>query len=509
MKKTLLFIMAAALSAAVSAKMCYTVEIDTVGKYLNVKMQYTATEKGRQTVELRMPVWAPGYYDILNYPKYLTDFRATKTNGDGLQWHKERKSTWIVETGGADTILVSYRVYANVMDVANSRITADGAFIATNDVLMYEDGHKEEPVTTSYIVPSNWQHASSGLKPDTNATNPYTYTAEDFDVLYDSPLLFGNHLVDKFEYDGHEYEFALQPGTNYAETTFKEDFKAMVSACTEMMKDVPYDNYCAIIMEGRGGGLEHLNSQADYSNGNLKFENREDYVRFLDFIAHEYFHLYNVKRIRPIELGPFDYSQEAFTPLLWFSEGFTSYYSAQLLRRGNLIDAETMLGIYSRYIHDIEIYEGHRHMSLRQSSYDIWLDFLGDNSNYRAVAISYYNKGAYMGLLFDAKLRCVTNGKRSLDDFMLLLYNRYYKELKRGFTEEEFWAALGEVAGETKEATEAVALLRRYVDTTDAIDYDALLNPVGIEIDHDTWKMSLAPKPSKQALRLRKALVGE
>ena len=148
-------------------------------------------------------------------------------------------------------------------------------------------------------------------------------------------------------------------------------------------------------------------------------------------------------------------------------------------------------------------------MSLRQSSYDIWLDFLGDNSNYRAVAISYYNKGAYMGLLFDAKLRCVTNGKRSLDDFMLLLYNRYYKELKRGFTEEEFWAALGEVAGETKEATEAIALLRRYVDTTDAIDYDALLNPVGIEIDHDTWKMSLAPKPSKQALRLRKALVGE
>ena len=508
MRKALLLTMAFVLSLAAKAKMYYTVEIDTVGKYLNVELQYIAAERGLQQVELQMPVWAPGYYDVLNYPKFLTDFNAATSDGKPLPWRKERRSTWIITTEGNDTLHVSYRIYASVMDVASCLITSDGAFVATNGVFMYEDGSKNEPVTTTYIIPDSWKHISSGLKPDTHASRPNTYTAPDFDILYDSPLLFGNHLVDKFEYNGHEYEFALQPGTDYPKTTFKEDFKAMVTACTEIMKDVPYDNYCAIIMEGRGGGLEHLNSQADYSNGNFTFENRDDYVRFLDFIAHEYFHLYNVKRIRPIELGPFDYSQEAFTSLLWFSEGFTSYYSAQMLRRGNIIDAQTLLSIYSKYIHDIEIYEGHRHMSLRQSSYDIWLDFLGDNTNYRAVAISYYNKGAYMGLLFDAKIRTVTDGERSLDDFMLLLYNRYYKELQRGFTEEEFWSTLSEVIG-TNNANETVALLRRYVDTTDEIDYDAILNPVGIALDHTTWQMSLTPKPSKQAFRLRKALVGE
>lgn len=507
MKK--LFFLAVAMMAAVatSAKMSYTVEIDTVGKYLNVKLQYVASDKGQQKVELQMPIWAPGYYDVLNYPKYVTDFKATKTNGTALTWSKYRKSTWIVNMAGADTILVSYRAYANVMDVANSRIRPEGAFIAGNGTFMYEQGHKYEPVEVSYIIPDNWKYVSTGLKAEKGTK--YKFIVPDFDILYDSPILFGNHFVEKFTHNGHEYEFAFDPGDDYEGSTFKKDFIAMVDAATEIMKEVPYDNYCIINMEGVGGGLEHLNSQADYSSGRFTTKSRADYIRELDFIAHEYFHLYNVKRIRPIELGPFDYSQEAFTPLLWFSEGFTSYYSAQMLRRGKIITTEELLGIYSRYIHDIEIYEGHKHMTLRQSSYDIWLDFMGDKGNHRDVAFSYYNKGSYMGLLFDAKIRTTTKNERSLDDFMRLLYNRYYKELQRGFTEEEFWQALQEIMGTTQEATDAAALLRRYVDTTDDIDYDALLNPIGIMLDHETWQLSLMEKPSKQVAKMRKALIGE
>ena len=509
MSKALLAVAAALVCITTNGKMRYTVEIDTVGKYLNVNLQYTTGDGSKNQAKLEMPVWAPGYYDLLNYPKFITDFEARKTDGSPLPWRKVGKSTWTVERRGTDTVEVSYRVYANTMDVANSLIDADHAFIAPNGVFMYENGHKLEPVEVSYIVPEKWQHVSCGLKPQSESRPIITYIAPDFDVLYDSPLLMGNHVVDKFDHRGHEYEFALRPGTGYAQTTFKADFKAMVDAATAIMKDVPYDNYCVLVMEGIGGGLEHLNSQADYSNGNFEFNSHADYIRFLDFVAHEYFHLYNVKRIRPIELGPFDYSQEAFTPLLWFSEGFTSYYSAQMLRRADIINADTLLSIYSRYIHDIEIYEGHRHMTLRQSSYDIWLDFMGNNENHRDVTFSYYNKGAYMGLLFDAKIHTVTQGQKSLDDFMRLLYSRYHQQLHRGFTEEEFWAALHEILGTGKEADEATALLRRYVDTTDDIDYDALLNPVGISLDHESWQMSRMPQVSKQALKLRKSLIGE
>lgn len=507
MKKTILLALAALLSLGSTAKMRYTVDIDTVGRYLNVKLLYTASQPGQQLAELHMPVWAPGYYDILNYPKYLTDFSATRTDGTPLPWRKFRRSTWIVDMNGADTIIVAYRTYANKMDVADSRIRPEGAFIAPNGTFLYENGHIQEPVEVSYNIPSNWQHVSSGLRPVTGTTS--TFIVPDFDILYDSPLLMGNHFVTTFQHKGHEYQFAFDPGNDYEGSTFKKDFIAMVDACTEIMQDIPYDNYCIINMQGTGGGLEHLNSQADYSNGAFTCAYRGDYIRQLDFIAHEYFHLYNVKRIRPIELGPFDYSQEAFTPLLWFSEGFTSYYSALLLRRGGIITAEELLGIYSNYINAIETHEGHRHMSLRQSSYDIWLDFMGDNTNYRNVAISYYNKGAYMGLLFDAKIRTVTNGERSLDDFMRLLYQRYYKELQRGFTEEEFWQALHEVLGTTQEAADATILLRRICDTTEPIDYEALLTPVGIVINHETWQLSLMEKPSKQVAKMRKALIGE
>jgi len=505
-----LFFVAVMMSFSVmsSAKMHYTVEIDTVGKYLNVSMQYIASTPGMQRAELKMPIWAPGYYDVLNYAKLLTDFKATRTDGTPLDWTKHRGSTWIVDMAGEDTVLVSYRTYAVAMDVASSRVTSESAFIATNGVLMYEDGHLDEPVEVSYVVPSNWKTVSTGLCA-VSSQQPFTFVVPDFDVLYDSPLLIGNHFVDKFRHNGHDYEFAFLPADGYEETNFKNDFKAITDACAEIMQDVPYDNYCVIYMKGEGGGLEHCNSQADYWRGGMKFEGRADYVSFLDFIAHEYFHLYNVKRIRPIELGPFDYGREPYTTLLWFSEGFTSYYSAQMLRRGGVISADELLGIYSRYIHDIEVYEGHKHMSLRQSSYDIWLDFLSRYCDYRNVAISYYNKGPYMGLLFDATILTVTDGKRSLDDLMRYLYNHYYKLLQRGFTEEEFWASVSEVMGSDKAARDASARLRHYVDTTAEIDYESILSPVGILLDRNEWKLSADPQASKQARRYRKHLIGE
>ena len=205
------------------------------------------------------------------------------------------------------------------------------------------------------------------------------------------------------------------------------------------------------------------------------------------FTTHEYFHLYNVKAIRPIELGPFDYDREVHTPMLWVSEGFTVYYETQLMLRAGIVGKDYLLNDLSEYIRDTETTEGHRHMSLRQSSYDIWLNFFNRSANGNDVRISYYIKGPVLGLLFDIQLRELTKGKKSLDDLMRLLYNRYFLKENRGFTEEEFWASAEEIAGVP------LPTLREYVDTTNEIDYDKMLAPAGLRLNKSSWKLEILP----------------
>lgn len=479
-----------------TVKLSYEVTPDTAAHYLNVTLTCHDTDAAPQPFTLKMPVWAPGYYLIVDFPKYLTDFRATDSNGGDVKWSKEGKNAWTVTPKGATT-KVSYRIFANERSVCECRVEDQMTFVAPNGVFMYVDGQKDQPVEVTYKLPSNWKHVSTGLKPIGATSGPArSFVAADADVLYDSPVLLGNHTVKTFEHEGHAYEFALETPQGIEQTTFESDFKAMVSATTKMMGHVPYDNYCLIHLGQGQGGLEHLNSQACYTGGSYTFKDRDEYLNHMSFTTHEYFHLYNVKCIRPIELGPFDYDREVFTTLLWLSEGFTSYYETRLLMDAGVASPEYHLKSISEFINTIESHEGHKHMSLRQSSYDIWLNFFNRAANGRDVRISYYEKGPILGLLFDIDIRRKTGGQKSLDDLMRLLYNRYYLEQQRGFTEEEFWQTCAEVAGEP------MTLMRRYVDTTDDIDYDEILSSAGLNIDHQTWQIGYMEKPTKAQLKL-------
>ena len=485
----------------------FTVGIDTVGKYINVEMVCTPSDGGiiDEDLTLKLPVWSPGYYLIVDFPKHLTDFAATDGAGKHLPWEKRGKNAWRVKAQGEKEVRATYRIYATAHSVAECRVENNTAFIAPNGVFMHIEGQKEQPAYIRFDLPTGWQHVSTGMKPVTTRTPDArtAYYAPNFDVLYDSPILLGNHRVDRFEHEGHPFEFALESPDGYEESPFREDFKRIVTATTTLMQHIPYDNYCLIHLGKGPGGLEHLNSQACYTEGTFRFPTRK---------------AYNVKHIRPIELGPFDYDREVFTPLLWVSEGFTCYYSAQILRQAGLISAEEQLELYSDYIHDTESNEGHRHMSLRQSSYDIWLNFFNSDENGKDVRISYYIKGPVMGLLFDVELNRVTECQRNLDDLMRLLYNRYDQQQHRGFTEEEFWQSALEVATLTDKngnpvnatlATESIGNLRRLVDTTDEIDYDLLLAPAGLTLDHITWKLAPTAKPTKQQLQLRQRIIGK
>ena len=453
----------------------YRIAFEPSDHYIDVCMRYVPSGRAKGSVTFKMPVWAPGYYTILDYPKYLTGFEATDANGGVLEWKKSGKDSWIVTK--ADTVIVKYKVFADAFSVAESRVTEESAFVAPNGVFMYVD--VDHPVTLAIDLPEGWSKISTALKSENGI-----YVAEDFDVLYDSPILAGNQYTEFHELDGRTYEFAVLTPQGFEDSHIADDFLAGVKEAVRIFGDTPYESYHLLLL-GRGpGGLEHQSSQADYTSGTWEFDTREQYLSNLRFITHEYFHNYNVKAIRPVELGPFDYGREVFTPLLWFSEGITCYYESLLLARAGVETEEEHLDYLARFIRETENTEGRKQMSLRRSSYDIWLNFFNRSSNASDVTISYYIKGPVAGFLMDAWIQVSSGGKKNLDDFMNLLYWRYYKEKDRGFSEDEFWASLKEVTGADP------VQIRRYVDTVEEIDYDSILEPAGYHLDKDTWKLT-------------------
>ena len=461
--------------SARAQKLQYDLSFEPDKHYIHVTLHVTELE-GEQTL-FKMPVWAPGDYDVKNYPKNLCDFSVKNASGNAVAWEKQKKTGWLVKNRKDDNITITYRIYANKQDLAEAAICRERAFMPMNGVCLYIDGKKELPATITLHPYGGWTQITTGMTPVKGRMN--TYYAKNVDELYDSPFLMGAHKVVKKKWEGKDFTFAIETPQGIDSTSFFCDVEKMVHQATKLFGEVPFQNYTFFILGKGDGGLEHANSQVDFTKGSFRFDSRGEYLRFLYLIAHEYYHLYNVKRIRPIELGPFDYDQENFTPMLWVSEGITMHYETELLLRSGIITEEEALDKLSGFIRRIETKEGHKHMSLRQSAYDIWLNFLTDNENEDEVSINYYFKGPIVAKLMDIRIRQFTKNKKSLDDVMRLLYDVYYKKLQRGFTEEEFWAACERVAGEP------LVEMRRYVDTTDEIDYPHLLEPGGLTIDGD------------------------
>ena len=471
-----LLLLAAAVWFAESGRaqdLSYDLTFAPAKHYINVTLKASGLVDG-QTL-FKMPVWAPGDYDIKNYPKNLCDFRVTDNAGQPISWEKQRKNGWLVKNGKQKTITVTYRIYANKQDLAEAMVDSARAFVPSNGVFLYVEGKKDLPMTVALHPDKRWRHATTTLAPVKGREN--TFLAKDADELYDSPFLLGNHQIVEKKWLGKDFVFAIETPQGIDSTSFFSDVEKMVGQAENLFGETPFSRYCFFILGKGDGGLEHACSQVDFTKGSFRFDSREEYVRFLSLIAHEYYHLYNVKRIRPIELGPFDYDQENFTPMLWVSEGITMHYETELLLRSGIITEQEALDKLSGFIRRIETKEGHKHMSLRQSAYDIWLNFMTDNENEDEVSINYYFKGPIVAKLMDIRIRQLTKGKKSLDDVMRRLYDDFYKKAGRGFTEEEFWDVCRQMAGDD------VMEMRRYVDTTDEIDYPRLLAPGGLKID--------------------------
>jgi predicted metalloprotease with PDZ domain len=428
-----------------------------------------------ETQDFKMPAWTPGYYRIMDYAKNLKDFRAEDGAGRPLAWEKTAKNTWRVRSGTAASIVVSYDVYAFTRFVADSYLGDDGGFITPAGVFMHVAGHLLDPVTVTVVPPGDWKRVATGLEPV--AGRPDTFSAPDFDTLYDCPILIGNLEVLTFEAAGLPHTVAAYDLGTTDRTKFTGDLKKIVQAAAALMGEFPYRHYTFLIIGPGGGGLEHLNSTAVTLNP-ASLADPQGYRRWLSFIAHEYFHLFNVKSIRPVALGPFDYDRENYTHMLWVSEGITVYYEYLLLNRAGLMTRDDVLERLGSIIATYENAPGRHYQPATASSFDTWMDFFSRGEHPANTTISYYDIGAGLGLLLDLKIREASQGRASLDDVMRTLYRTFYKDKKRGFTDREFREVCERAAGVPLDEIFDV-----YAATVKDWDYAKSLGYAGLAID--------------------------
>lgn len=415
---------------------------------------------------LKMPTWTPGYYQHIQFPEKVSHFKAYSAAGDTLPWQLTGNNGWVVNKASR----IEYDVQADSDFVAAAYADSTRACLNLTGICMNAD--IKQPVSLRVITPAGWSVATGMDK-----KGDY-FQAPDFDILYDSPLLCGRlDSLPSFKVHGIPHYFV---GLGFSEkldrAAFTQDLQKIVTTAADIIGDIPYTHYTFLAIGSGHGGIEHLNSTTVNYNGEHKNYN---------FLAHEYFHHYNVKRIRPIELGPFDYDNGSKTKMLWVAEGLTVYYEYLIVRHAGLSTTAEVLSSFKKNLMAYETKTGKLHQSLAQSSLDTW-----EKGPFGGNGISYYDKGPVIGLLFDLQIRQATNNKKSLDDVMRALYNTYYKKLHRGYTEQEFRTLVESIAGQQLDE------LFDYVNTTKAVNYNKYLHYAGLQLEKDSYEFKRIDHPN-------------
>jgi predicted metalloprotease with PDZ domain len=474
-----LFISATAASVPADYAIKYRVSMDDAANH-NFRVTMTLEGVTGDSIMLKMPVWTPGYYWIQNYPKNLSRLEIRNAAGETCAFRKISKNAWQVATGGSGSLTASWVVYGNSHSVADPFIDTTHAFIVPAALFLYPEGALLSPSEVSFDLYTGWTTISTGLEQVPGKER--TYSARCYDVLFDCPVLAGNQEVMTFTVNAVPHHIAvLNPGS-YDREALKRDYARVVESAVSIIGEMPYNHYTFLIMGKGMGGLEHLNSMAVFTGreeGNIHPSERRSFNGWMKFIAHEFFHLYNIKTIRPIALGPFDYDRENYTNMLWVSEGLTVYYENIIMNRAGFMTPGEMLESLSRSITAYESIPGSRVQSATLSSFDTWINFFSRSENSQNVTISYYDKGCGLGLLLDLKIRHSTGNRKSLDDVMRALYHDYHKGLGRGFTDEEFRAECEKVAGTD------LGEIFGWASSTVRPDYDRYLDYAGLYLKEE------------------------
>jgi predicted metalloprotease with PDZ domain len=428
-------------------------------------------------LNLKMPVWTPGSYLVREYSRHLQDFSAwANENGKAqLNWRKVGKNHWQIDSQTASEILVHYRIYANELTVRTNHLDSTHGYFNGAALFLYVPGYQHLPIHLSLVPPHpNWQ-VTTALPTLANKQN--TFVAENFDALVDSPVEIGPPQIFDFEALGKPHQIRIWGEGNLEPSRLIPDMQQVIQKEAELFGDLPYDRYVFLLhLSAQGfGGLEHKNS-CSLIYQRFGFRNQEKYDRFIQLVAHEFFHLWNVKRIRPKELEQFDYDRENYTPSLWFSEGTTSYYDLVIPYRAGIYDVRAYLTALSKEITRYRTTPGRKVQPLSESSFDAWIKLYRQDANSPNSQISYYLKGEMVSLLLDLLIRQRHGNGRSLDDVMRQMWDKFGKS-EVGFTAEQLQEVMESVAD-----LDLKDFFNRYLHSTEALPFEQYLSPFGLQL---------------------------
>jgi predicted metalloprotease with PDZ domain len=450
----------------------YEVSVSTTPAPLfHVTAEFRAT--GKDTLRVSLPAWSPGAYEIQNYARYVRGFGAKNAAGQPLFWDRADKDTWRVVTGRADRVIVSFDFLADTIDLSLARIRGDfGQFLGTN-LFLFEEGQLDHDAEVRFRLPAGWQ-VTTALKSAPGGI----YTAADYHELVDAMTFVGRYNLDSLQVDGKWIRLALWPAADYTPAVAKNlrtGLERMARVQNKLMGGPPYETYTIffnVIHEpiNFGGGLEHSLGQYDIMPAQAFADPSGTLGDFMyPLLSHEFFHLWNVKRIRPAEMWPYDYHAEQYTPLLWWSEGVTDYYADLTNLRGGLWSPDQFLANVTENIQQVQ--GAPEPWSAEDGSEATWINEVYVNSSQL-----YYPKGSLLGMLLDISIRDATDNGKSLDDVTRALFTRYYRQMK-GFTTADLLAELRKAG-----MPDVDGFYQRYINGRDTLPYAAIFAKAGIAV---------------------------
>ncbi|MBN3797016.1 PDZ domain-containing protein [Burkholderia sp. Ac-20392] len=481
------------------------------------EVSVTVTDPDPEGQRFSLPVWIPGSYLVREFARNIVTLGAFNDAGRKVRIAKTDKHTWqAAPVNGALTL--RYDVYAWDLSVRSAYLDEAGGFFNATAVFLSVAGREDAPCEVDIAKPAGaafraWRVGTS--LPEGRGTKRYgfgAYRASNYDELSDHPVTIGEFALATFDAHGVPHDIVIagrvtQLDMERLRTDLKRVCEAQIALFEPKSKKAPMDRYVfmTLAVSDGYGGLEHRASTALICNRTDlpvkgRSETTEGYRTYLGLCSHEYFHTWNVKRIKPAAFVPYDLSKENYTSLLWLFEGFTSYYDDLMLVRSGLMSQDEYFAALGRTVGGVLRGTGRLKQSVAESSFDAWIKYYRQDENATNAIVSYYTKGSLVALAFDLAIRAQTRNKKSLDDVMRLLWQRYGRDFYRG---KQAGVEENEVESLIEAAT-GVALGRLFADAvhgTRDLPLAELLEPFGVTLAPDVANGATA-KPTIGA-RLR------